>query len=246
MPSEKWVLVTGGSRGIGRAVVERLASDGYDVVFTYKSSHEEALQLVVSTRDGNGAVRGVACDVSDASAVSSLAEELVEQRGAPYAVVNNAGIAKDKLFISMNWDDWDLVISNNLNSAFHVTRAFLPHMLGTGDGCIVQMSSATALRGNVGQASYATSKAAVLGMVRTLAHEIGRFNLRINAIAPGLIMTDMTRKIPEEQLKKLLGYVALGRIGEVQEIAELVAFLLGPGGRYITGQTLVVDGGLST
>ena len=118
-------------------------------------------------------------------------------------------------------------------------------MLETGDGCIVQMSSLAALRGNIGQTSYAASKAAVLGMTRALALEIGRFNLRINAIAPGFIKTEMTKKIPEEQLKRIVSQIALRRIGEVEEIAELVTFLLGPGGRYITGQTLVVDGGLS-
>jgi len=183
--------------------------------------------------------------MSDASAVLSLVGELVEQHGAPYALVNNAGIGKDKLFISMDWDDWNSIIANNLNSAFNVTRAFLPHMLETGDGCIVQMSSLAALRGNIGQTSYAASKAAVLGMTRALALEIGRFNLRINAIAPGFIKTEMTKKIPEEQLKRIVSQIALRRIGEVEEIAELVTFLLGPGGRYITGQTLVVDGGLS-
>jgi len=245
MPSEKWVFVTGGSRGIGKAVVERLLSGGYDVVFTYKSSHDEAQQLMASAKDGGWTLRGVACDMSDASAVLSLVGELVEQHGAPYALVNNAGIGKDKLFISMDWDDWNSIIANNLNSAFNVTRAFLPHMLETGDGCIVQMSSLAALRGNIGQTSYAASKAAVLGMTRALALEIGRFNLRINAIAPGFIKTEMTKKIPEEQLKRIVSQIALRRIGEVEEIAELVTFLLGPGGRYITGQTLVVDGGLS-
>ncbi|QBR71163.1 3-oxoacyl-ACP reductase [Beijerinckiaceae bacterium] len=241
----KWVFVTGGTRGIGRGLVHALSARGYPVVFTYKNSVAEAQQVVTKVGAAGGICEAHACDSACTETVFRLAKQLVEEHGPPYALINNAGIAKDGLFSNISPEDWNAVLQNNLTSAYAVNRAFLPEMYQSGNGCIIHISSVTGLKGNVGQSSYAASKAAMIGMTKSLAVEVGRFNIRVNAVAPGLIDTDMTSQIPPAQTKRLIGQIALGRFGNVEDVARMVEFLLGPGGHYVTGQTFVVDGGLT-
>ena len=243
---KQWVLITGGSRGIGRGLVETFARAGFDVVFTYLSSSaaaEEVEQLLAS----EGAVaQGRRCDCSNEAEVNQLASTFLADRGAPYAIINNAGITKDMALMRMDFAQWRDVIDNNLNSAFFVTRAFLGAMVEDGDGVILQMSSVTAIKGNAGQTNYGATKAALIGLTRSLALEVARFNVRVNVVLPGLIDTDMTSKIPEAQQNSLRKSIPLRRLGTVTEVAELCRYLCSPAAAYVTGQTFVIDGGLTT
>lgn len=243
--AKKWAFVTGGTRGIGKGVVRTLAARGYPVAFTYRASAAEAERLTAEINAAGGQSEAYACDSSQIEAVFELGKKLIARHGAPYAVINNAGIAKDGLLATTSAADWNAVIDNNLTSVYAVNRAFLPEMLSNDDGCVIQISSVTGLKGNIGQSVYGATKAAMIGLTRSLALEVGRFNIRVNAVAPGLIATDMTGAIPPAQLKKLSSLIALGRLGTVEDVALTVEFLLGPGGRYVTGQTFVIDGGLT-
>lgn len=240
-----WVLVTGGTRGIGRGIVQGLARAGYDVAFTYRSSDRAADELSGGLVGAPQWCEGYRCDMARPDEVAFLAESLLAKHGAPYAIINNAGVTRDTLFMNMDHGQWGGLMSTNLDSAYLVIRAFARSMLAAGDGCIVNMSSVTAFKGNVGQVNYAASKAALIGMTRSLALEFGRFNIRVNAIAPGLIATEMTEQMDDAQRKKMIAQVPLRRMGTVDDVAAVVAFLIGPGGAYFTGQTLVIDGGLT-
>lgn len=240
-----WVLVTGGTRGIGRGIVQTLASSDYNVVFTYISSDTAAQNLVSDLEKTGRWCEGYRCDVSQGDEVASLAKTLIAKHGAPYAIINNAGITKDSLFMNMDYEKWSSLIATNLDSAYHMTHAFIPSMLPAGDGCIINMSSITAHKGNVGQVNYAASKAALIGMTHSLAAELGRFNIRVNAVAPGLIATEMASHIDEAHQKKILSLIPLRRLGSIDDVTAMVKFLLGPGGLYLTGQTFVIDGGLT-
>ncbi|MCD0252497.1 3-oxoacyl-ACP reductase FabG [Xanthomonas campestris pv. campestris] len=241
----KWVLVTGGSRGIGRGLVEALCAVGYEVAFTYRKSAESAGALEAEIAERGGCAHGHHCDSSDAAAVRELAQELVSRNGAPYGLINNAGVTRDALMMRMSDEEWGDVIGNNLNAAFYVTRAFLPAMAENGGGCVLHMSSVAGHRGSAGQTNYSATKAALSGMTRSLAVEMGRFDLRVNAIAPGYIETDMIKTMPDAQRRSIRSAVPLRRIGTAEDIAAVAVFLLGPGAAYITGQTFVVDGGLT-
>jgi len=242
---QAWVFVTGGSRGIGAGIVRGLAASGYQVVFTYRSSAEAADALASECSQDGRRCRAVRCDMADGDQVDALAAELCGSHGAPCAVINNAGITRDSLIFMMGRDKWHDVIRNNLDAAYHVAHAFIPKMAESEGGCLINLSSVTAFKGNTGQSNYGATKAALIGMTRSLAVELGRFNVRVNAIAPGLIETEMTDRMPEPQRKKLLAHVPLGRLGGVTDVAAMVNFLIGPGGNYITGQTFVIDGGLT-
>lgn len=241
----KWVLVTGGSRGIGAGIVRWLRQAGYDVAFTYLASEVEAAKLALECSQEGGWCRGFRCDMTNAEAVSMLCDSLCAEFSPPYAVINNAGITRDSLIFMMNHEKWHEVISTNLDSAFNLLRAIVPRMIDLQDGCIVNISSVTALKGNSGQVNYAATKAALIGMSKSLAVELGRFNIRVNVVAPGLIETEMTEKIPAQQKKKFISNIPLGCLGEVEDISRMIEFLLGRGGRYVTGQTFVLDGGLT-
>lgn len=245
MAHPAWVLVTGGSRGIGAGIVRGLATAGYQVVFTYRSSAEAAEALAAECSRDGVRCRGLCCDMADGDQVDALAAELCAADGAPHAVINNAGITRDALIFMMGRDKWHDVIRNNLDAAYHVAHAFIPKMAENEGGCLINLSSVTALKGNAGQSNYGATKAALIGMTKSLAVELGRFNVRVNAIAPGLIETEMTDRMPEPQRKKLVAHIPLGRLGGVADVAAMVNFLIGPGGNYITGQTFVIDGGLT-
>lgn len=241
----KWIFVSGGSRGIGAEIVSELARNGFSIVFTYRNSKEEALKLCDSLTLQGMQCRAYQCDVSIAEEVNQVVKECISLFGAPYAVINNAGIVKDNLFINIEEKTWLDLMNNNVLSSYLVNKAFLPHMISQGDGCILFISSVTAFKGNTGQVNYAASKAAMIGMTHSLAVELGRFNIRVNSIAPGLIETDMSKNLSSSAYKNMIKKIPLGRIGSTKEVAMSVNFLLGSGGNYITGQTLVIDGGMS-
>jgi len=196
-------------------------------------------------RANGGEVVSFQCDGSDQLQVQQLAEQCLQRFGAPYAIINNAGITRDNLVISMPSDAWKSVLTTNLDAAFYVTQAFLSSMMGERQGVILFMSSVTAFKGNPGQVNYAATKAAMTGMTRSLAVEVARFNLRVNAIAPGLIETEMAEKIPDKERQKLERGIPLRRMGKVVEVYALVRYLLSEDAAYLTGQTIVIDGGLS-
>jgi 3-oxoacyl-[acyl-carrier protein] reductase len=240
----KWIFVTGGSRGIGAQIV-RSASRSFDVVFTYKSSVDEARLLAEQLNSEPGRqVEAVHCDVSDVSQVNDIAQSLIHRFGPPYAVINNAGVAEDRLFSNLDEQVLSAIFSQNVFSAFSVSRAFIGAMMGESDTCIINISSVSGVKGNIGQTAYSASKAALIGMTRSLALEMARFNMRVNSIAPGYIETDMTRHLKDNGsgLKKS---IPLRRLGSTVEVASLVDYLMSEGAAYITGQTLVIDGGLS-
>lgn len=242
--NKSWVLVTGGTRGIGKGIVLSLLPE-YHVIFTYKRNSEQAEQVEAQARLEGGMAIGLKCDGVDQSQVRKMAEKCIEQFGAPYAVINNAGITQDSLLLSMSTLSWQNVIATNLDSTFYMTQAFLPAMLAEKRGVILFMSSVTALKGNPGQVNYAATKSALTGMARSLALEVARFKVRVNAIAPGLIETEMADNVPEKERQQLEKSIPLRRMGKVSEVSGLVRYLLSDSAAYITGQTLVIDGGLS-
>jgi len=239
-----WVLVTGGSRGIGKCLVQNM-SKKYCVVFTYKSQREKAEQIENEVRADGGDVISFQCDGSDQTQVNKIVEQCLNRFGTPYAIINNAGITRDSLITSMQKDDWQNVMATNLDATFYITQAFLPSMLTERNGVVIFMSSVTAFKGNPGQVNYAATKAAMTGITRSLALEVARFNLRVNAIAPGLIETEMSERIPDKERQKMERRIPLRRMGSVFEIYALVNYLLSKEAAYLTGQTIVIDGGLT-
>ena len=243
--AQKWILVTGGSRGIGQALVMGLAHS-WNVVFTGRNEAAiNDIQAQASGDDSSHWVRGYACDGNDEARVEQLAQSLLAEWGAPEAIIHNAGMARDGLHIHQNAAIWREVLETNVIAMMNWNRVLLPAMLMQRCGSIVMMSSVSALKGNVGQTAYAASKAAMGGMARSLALEVGRFGIRVNCLAPGLIRTEMLEEIPAQKLKEMRQSIPLRRLGETDDVLQAVAFLIGEGSQYITGQTLVLDGGLS-
>lgn len=240
-----WALVTGGSRGIGRGVVKALAADGFDVVFTYRNGIGPAKSLEHECSDFAGKVTGQACDGSQDVAVAETVGYLIETRGAPYALINNMGVTRDAGLLNMSTEHWNDVLATNLNSVFYFTKAVSEAMCEKGEGAIIQMSSVTALKGNRGQTNYGATKAAMLGFTRSLAIELARFNIRVNAVAPGYIETEMLQEMPAGHRKEAAKQIPLRRLGTVDDVAGLVRFLVSSAASYITGQTIVIDGGVT-
>lgn len=240
----KWILVTGGSRGIGRTLVETLANE-WNVVFTWRNGQEQSQAVIDTCRDLPGWVEGYQCDGSQAEAVAALGAQLLEKHGAPYAIIHNAGITRDGLHVSQTSENWEQVIATNLNAVFYWNKALLAAMMAEKSGAIVLMSSVTGIKGNIGQTAYGATKAAMLGLARSLALETGRFNIRVNCLLPGIIESDMTAEIPPEQLAAFKKQIPLRRFGKPEEVAQCVEFLLSDASRYMTGQALVLDGGLT-
>src|SRR6516165_4488310 len=196
-----WVLVTGGSRGIGRALVREFAARGDRVAFTFRSAEAEARSIESEVAASGGQAFGYQIDGTDSDAVTAFADRLLAEQGAPRAVINNAGITRDGKFLSADQKSWRDVIANNIDAMFYITRAFIPAMVEQGGGVVLQMSSITAIKGNPGQTNYGASKAAMIGFTRSLAVELARLNIRVNALLTGLIATDMVDEMPEAARK---------------------------------------------
>jgi 3-oxoacyl-[acyl-carrier protein] reductase len=237
----KVALVTGATRGIGKAIAQELAERGATVIGTATS---EAGAKTISEALASFGGRGVVLDVTDAQACEALIEALGKESGGPYILVNNAGITRDSLAMRMKDDDWSTVIDTNLAAVFRMSRAVLRSMMKARLGRIINVTSVVGASGNAGQANYAAAKAGVAGMSRALAKELGSRNITVNCVAPGFIDTDMTRALSESQTAALLTQVPLGRLGAATDIAQAVAFLAGPQASYITGTTLHVNGGM--
>ncbi|MEM7051345.1 MAG: 3-oxoacyl-ACP reductase FabG [Acidobacteriota bacterium] len=236
------VLVTGGSRGIGRAVVETLLAADHAVAFTYRSGEAEARRI---ESESAGRARAFACDLRDRRRPEDLVDEVVAALGPVDALVNNAGVAHEGLLAMTSDDDWDRVIDTNLGGAFRFCRAVLRGMMVRRRGAIVNVSSLGALRGVAGQAVYAASKAGLLAMTRALSREVGRRGVRVNAVVPGYVATDMTAALPEAVVEHLRQGESLKAGVDAAAVARAVAFLLSDDAASITGQTLVIDAGAS-
>lgn len=245
-PQPRVAIVTGGARGIGRAIVLRLLRDGYSVAFTYRSSADAAASLATeASAAGLDASRllGLEGDVADAPRCAAIVAETIARFSRVDALVNNAGIRRDTLVYNMSAEDWSEVLHTNLDGAFHMTQAVLGPMMSQRSGTIVNVSSLSGLHAVVGQANYAASKAGLIALTRTLARESGRSGIRVNCVAPGLVATDMTAGMDPEAKKEMLKAVPMRRMVTPEEVAAAVAFFLGAESSGITGQTLCVDGG---
>ena len=240
---KRLAIVTGASRGIGRAIAERLAGDGYTVVGT-STSDRGAEELTKAMAAQGLDVIGKTLDVSSRESIEKFFCNLSDGLGHPEVLVNNAGMTKDSLFLRMKDDDWETIISTNLSSVFYMCKEVVRGMTKRRYGRIVNITSIVGATGNVGQANYAASKAGIIGLTKTLAKEVASRGITVNAVAPGFIDTDMTRDLPGEIREKLLAGIPLGKLGDVNDIAATVSFLCSKDASYITGETVHVNGGM--
>lgn len=238
--SEKLALVTGASRGIGKACAIELAKAGYDIVINYAGNSEAANDTVKAIKSLGVNAEAYKFDVSNKEEVAKNIQTIVDKYGRIDVLVNNAGITRDGLFVRMGDENWDAVINTNLSSAFYVTNPVVKVMMKQRSGAIVNMSSVVGLYGNAGQANYSAAKAGLIGFTKTLAKELGSRGIRVNAVAPGFINTDMTKDL---DTSKFTAFIPLKRLGETEDIAKAVKFLA-VDADYVTGQVLQVDGGL--
>ena len=241
----KTALVTGASRGIGRAVCLKLSAMGYYIIVNYHRNEDEANRTLALIREKNGDGEIMQFDVADAAGVTNALEHWQEQHAGDYieTLVNNAGIRSDNLMFWMEDQQWKQVLDTSLNGCFLVTRALLKNMLAHKYGRIINIVSLSGLKGMPGQANYSAAKAGVIGLTKSLAQETAKKNVTVNAVAPGFIRTDMTADLDENQLKAL---IPAGRFGTPEEVADAVAFLASPQASYITGEVLSINGGLHT
>lgn len=243
MLHERVALVTGASRGIGRAIADALGRAGATVVGT--ATREEGAQAITERFQTAGIKgRGRVLNVTDGTAVEALVQAVTSAHGPPTILVNNAGITRDNLLLRMKDEEWDSIIDTNLSSVYRLSKACLRGMMKARQGRIINISSLVGSAGNAGQTNYAAAKAGMMGFTRSLAREVGSRGITVNCLAPGLIETDMARELSDEQRKPLLASIPLGRLGQPEEIAQVVLFLASDAAGYITGETLHVNGGM--
>ncbi|MDQ6467175.1 3-oxoacyl-[acyl-carrier-protein] reductase [Exiguobacterium acetylicum] len=240
----KVALVTGASRGIGAAIAKRLATDGFRVVVNYAGSTDKAEAVVREIKEAGGEALAIQANVAEADAVKQMIKQTIDAFGQLDCVVNNAGITRDGLLMRMKEADFDAVVDTNLKGAFLVTQAATRPLLKT-NGRIINIASVVGISGNPGQANYVAAKAGLIGLTKSVARELASKGVTVNAICPGFIETDMTDELTEEQRNLSLGQIPLKRFGQTDDIASLVSFIASDEARYITGQTLAVDGGMT-
>jgi len=245
MLNKKLALVTGSSRGIGRAIALSLGKAGATVVGT-ATTDEGAAEISKIFIENNILGKGMKLNVTNNEQISDLLKNITEKYGAVDILINNAGITRDNILLRMKEEEWDEIINTNLSSVFKMSKAVLRGMIKKRSGRIISITSVVGAMGNAGQSNYAASKAGIIGFTKSLAREVGVRNITVNAIAPGFIKTDMTKSLSEDQKKTLTSQIPMGRLGDVEEIAEAVLFLAGDNSSYITAQTLHVNGGLYT
>lgn len=241
----KVALVTGASRGIGRAVAVELAARGAMVLVNYNGSKEKAEETVNLIRENGGAAEAVCCNVSDYGACAVMVEEAVKNYGHVDILVNNAGITRDNLLMRMSEEEYDAVLDTNLKGAFNTIRHLSRQFLKQRSGKIINITSVSGVMGNAGQANYSASKAGIIGLTKSVARELASRGICVNAVAPGFVDTEMTRAMAEKTREGVLEKIPMGRMGVPEDIAKMVAFLAGSMSDYITGQVICVDGGMA-
>ena len=242
----KVALVTGASKGIGRAIAEKLVEMGAEVAFTYLSSVEKGQALEQELTANGGRAKGFRSDASDTTQAEKLIEDVVAEFGKIDILVNNAGITRDGLLMRMTEDQWDAVINTNLKSVFNLTKGATKHMMRAKSGSIINITSVVGIKGNAGQANYSASKAGIIGFTKSVALELGSRNIRCNAVAPGFIETEMTGELDQKVVDEWRKAIPLKRGGTPEDVANCVAFLASDQSSYISGQVLQVDGGMLT
>ncbi|WP_397537482.1 3-oxoacyl-[acyl-carrier-protein] reductase [Rummeliibacillus pycnus] len=240
----KVAVVTGASRGIGRAIALHLAKLGAKVVVNYSGSQAKAEAVVAEIEANGGAAIAVQANISDSDEVSMLMKKAVETYGSLDILINNAGITRDNLLMRMKEEDWDAVMNTNLKGVFLCTKAVSRQMMKQRSGRIVNIASIVGVAGNAGQANYVAAKAGVIGLTKTAAKELAARNIFVNAVAPGFIDTEMTEELPEDIKGQMLSQIPLAKLGKPEDVAKVVAFLASDDASYMTGQTLHVDGGM--
>jgi 3-oxoacyl-[acyl-carrier protein] reductase len=233
-------LVTGASRGIGRAIAERLSEDGFFVIGTATSDNGAAAISAYLGESG----KGLTLDVTDPQSIAKVIKSVTDDFGVPAVLVNNAGITRDNLLMRMKDEEWDDIINTNLTSVFRMSKAVLRGMMKAKSGRIINISSVVGATGNAGQANYAAAKAGMIGFTKSMAKEVGSRNITVNCVAPGFIDTDMTKELGDDIKNALLASIPLSRLGDAKEIAHAVSFLASEGAAYITGETMHVNGGM--
>lgn len=240
----KVALVTGASRGIGKAIALAFAQQGACVLVNYNGSRERALEVVERIELSGGQAEAIACDVSDFAACGRMAEEIIGRYGHVDILVNNAGVTKDNLILRMTEEEYDKVLDTNLKGAFNTIRHLSRYFLKQRGGKVINISSVSGVMGNAGQSNYSASKAGLIGLTKSVARELAGKGICVNAVAPGYIATDMTDALPEKAKEGLTQMIPMGRIGNPEDVARAVVFLAGSGSDYITGQVICVDGGM--
>lgn len=246
MTARRVALVTGASRGIGRASAIALAATGHAICVNYRAQAEAALEVVRAIRVADGEAIALQADVARREEVDALFKRTAEELGPVAVLVNNAGITRDTLLMRLSEDDWDVVLDTNLRGTYLCTKAAIRAMLKARWGRVINISSVVGITGNPGQANYAAAKAGMIGFTRAVAREVANREITVNALAPGYITTDITQDLPDELKAKVLEAIPAGRFGTPEDVAAVVAFLASDAARYITGQVINVDGGLVT